>query len=44
MVAATRERVNHVMVRLKKDGILSVERRRQITVHKPEELAKLFAG
>jgi CRP/FNR family cyclic AMP-dependent transcriptional regulator len=44
MVAATRERVNHVMVRLKKDGVLSVERRRQITVHKSEELAKLFAG
>lgn len=44
MVAATRERVNHVMVRLRKDGILSVERRRQITVHKPEELAKLFIG
>ena len=44
MVAATRERVNHVMVRLKKEGVLSVERRRQITVHKPEELARLFAG
>jgi CRP/FNR family transcriptional regulator, cyclic AMP receptor protein len=44
MVAATRERVNHVMVRLKKDGILSVERRRVVTVHKPDELAKLFAG
>jgi CRP-like cAMP-binding protein len=44
MVAATRERVNHVMVRLKKDGVLSVERRRQITVHKPDDLAKLFAA
>jgi CRP/FNR family cyclic AMP-dependent transcriptional regulator len=44
MVAATRERVNHVMVRLKKDGILSVERRRVVTVHKPDELARLFAG
>ena len=44
MVAATRERVNHVMVRLKKDGILSVERRRQITVHKPDELVKMFGG
>jgi CRP/FNR family transcriptional regulator, cyclic AMP receptor protein len=44
MVAATRERVNHVMVRLKKDGIVSVAGRRHITVHKPEELAKLFAG
>ena len=44
MVAATRERVNHVMVRLKKDAILSVERRRQITVHKPDELAKMFGG
>jgi CRP/FNR family cyclic AMP-dependent transcriptional regulator len=44
MVAATRERVNHVMVRLKKDGVLSVERRRQITVHKPDELAKVVAG
>jgi CRP-like cAMP-binding protein len=44
MVAATRERVNHVMVRLKKDGVLSVERRRHITVHKPDDLAKLFSG
>ena len=44
MVAATRERVNHVIVRLKKDGMLSVAHRRHITIHKPEELAKLFAG
>jgi CRP-like cAMP-binding protein len=44
MVAATRERVNHVMVRLKKDGVLSVARRRHITVHRPEELTRLFSG
>ena len=44
MVAATRERVNHVMVRLKKEGMLSVERRRQITVHKPDELTRLFVA
>ncbi|HUP24285.1 MAG TPA: Crp/Fnr family transcriptional regulator [Thermoanaerobaculia bacterium] len=44
MVAATRERVNHVMVRLKKDGVVSVAGRRQLTIHRPDELAKLFAG
>ena len=44
MVAATRERVNHVIVRLKKDGIVSVANRRHITIHKPEALAELFAG
>jgi CRP-like cAMP-binding protein len=44
MVAATRERVNHVMVRLRRDGIVSVAGRRHITIHKPEDLAKLFAG
>jgi len=44
MVAATRERVNHVMVRLKKDGIVSVALRRHITIHKPEALELLVAG
>jgi CRP/FNR family cyclic AMP-dependent transcriptional regulator len=44
MVAATRERVNHVIVRLKKDGILSVTDRRHITIHKPDELARLTGG
>ncbi|HVR28441.1 MAG TPA: Crp/Fnr family transcriptional regulator [Thermoanaerobaculia bacterium] len=43
MVAATRERVNHVMVRLKKDGILSVAHRRHITIHRPEALERLVA-
>ena len=44
MVAATRERVNHVMVRLKKDGILSVAHRRHITIHRPEALEQLVGS
>jgi CRP-like cAMP-binding protein len=44
MVAATRERVNHLRVRLRKDGVLSVAGRRHITIHKTGELARLLSG
>ena len=41
MIAATRERVNQIMVRLKKAAILSVDPEGRITVHRPDVLADL---
>lgn len=41
MVAATRERVNQIMVRLKRAGVFSVDGSHHITVHRPEVLADL---
>lgn len=41
MVAATRERVNQIMVRLKRASVFSVDPTHQITVHRPEVLADL---
>lgn len=41
MVAATRERVNHVMVRMKRAGIFSVDPEHRITVHRADLLMKL---
>lgn len=41
MIAATRERVNQIMVRLKKAAILSVDAESRITVHRPDVLAGL---
>ncbi|MDX1631301.1 MAG: Crp/Fnr family transcriptional regulator [Thermoanaerobaculia bacterium] len=41
MVGATRERVNRVVVQLKRDGVLSVDSRYRITVHEIEPLAEL---
>lgn len=41
MVAATRERVNHVMVRMKRAGVFSVDAEHHITVHRAELLLKL---
>jgi len=41
MIAATRERVNQIMVRLKKASVLSVDPASRITVHRPDVLADL---
>lgn len=41
MVGATRERVNRVVVQLKRDGVLSVDSSYRITVHEIEPLAEL---
>lgn len=41
LIAATRERVNHIMVRLKRSGIFSVDSEHHITIHRPEILAEL---
>ncbi len=41
MIAATRERVNQIMVRLKKAGVFSIDAEWRITVHRPGVLADL---
>lgn len=41
LIAATRERVNHIMVRLKRSGIFTVDSEHRITLHRPEVLAEL---
>lgn len=41
MIAATRERVNQIMVRLKKSGVFSIDADCRITVHRPDVLADL---
>lgn len=41
MVAATRERVNQIMVRLRRSGVFSVDAEHRLTVHRPEVLADL---
>jgi CRP-like cAMP-binding protein len=41
MIAATRERVNQIMVRLKRAGVFTVDAHSLITVHRPEVLAEL---
>jgi len=41
MIAATRERVNQIMVRLKKAGVFSIDADWRITVHRPDILADL---
>jgi len=41
LIAATRERVNQIMVRLRKAGIFSVDAEWRITVHRPDILAQL---
>jgi CRP/FNR family cyclic AMP-dependent transcriptional regulator len=41
MIAATRERVNQIMVRLKRAGVFSVDPDHRITVHRPEVLVEL---
>lgn len=41
MVAATRERVNQIMVRLRRDGVFSFDSKHHLTVARPEVLAAL---
>lgn len=41
MIAATRERVNQIVVRLKKAGVLSVDPQSRMTLHRPDVLADL---
>jgi hypothetical protein len=41
MIAATRERVNQIMVRLKRAGVFSIDAEWRITVHRPDVLADL---
>jgi len=41
MIGATRERVNQIMVRLKKAGVFSIDAEWRITVHRPGILAEL---
>ena len=41
IVAATRERVNQIMVRLRRKGVFSVDERHRLTVHDPDVLAEL---
>jgi CRP/FNR family transcriptional regulator/CRP/FNR family cyclic AMP-dependent transcriptional regulator len=41
MVAATRERVNQIMVRLRRDGVFSVDAKHHLIVSRPEVLAEL---
>lgn len=41
MIAATRERVNQIMVRLKRAGVYSVDSEHRITIHRPEVLVDL---
>lgn len=41
MIAATRERVNQIVVRLKKAGVMSVDPQSRITLHRPDVLADL---
>lgn len=41
MVAATRERVNQIMVRMRRSGVFSVDAEHRLTVHRPEVLADL---
>lgn len=41
MIAATRERVNQIMVRLKKVGLFAVDPEGRITVHRADVLAEL---
>ncbi len=41
MVAATRERVNQIMVRMRRSGVFSVDGEHRLTVHRPEVLADL---
>ena len=41
MAAATRERVNQIMVRLRRAGVFSVDSDHRITIHQPDVLAGL---
>jgi CRP/FNR family cyclic AMP-dependent transcriptional regulator len=41
MIGATRERVNPIMVRLRKAGVISVDSESRIAVHRPDALADL---
>ena len=41
MAAATRERVNQIMVRLRRAGVFSVDSEHRITIHQPDVLADL---
>lgn len=41
MVAATRERVNQIMVRMRRAGVFAVDNEHRITVRQPEVLAEL---
>jgi CRP-like cAMP-binding protein len=41
MVAATRERVNQIMVRLRRAGVFSVDPDHRITIHRPDVLVEL---
>ena len=41
MVGATRERVNQVMMSLRRRGMLTVDRKHHITVRQPQALAEL---
>jgi CRP/FNR family cyclic AMP-dependent transcriptional regulator len=41
LIAATRERVNQIMVRLKRAGVFSVDADSRLTIHRPDVLAEL---